>query len=105
MALLHFFDVFHISKVKLVDFVGNIQSVDNSIHGQADIDVLVGVAANVEVSRNLLHREGSLKSASVLVLECCFGHIVLFLLIGLPQKFKVSGVDPVSIGIEPIFLD
>jgi hypothetical protein len=72
-------EVVFLAEVELVDGVGGIEGVDLALHLHLHVVVEVGVAADVEVPRHLLHREGADQSASIFVLQ------------GLPNCLQLSG--------------
>ncbi len=59
VLLLYYLDIGDVPKVQLVDYVADIQSLDLLVDHQPGEDVLVSVAAYMEVTRHLLHSERS----------------------------------------------
>ena len=64
MCFLNRLDIFEISEVQFMDFVGNIQSLDHSIHSQSNIDVLVSMTTHMEIAWHFFDCEWTNKSAS-----------------------------------------
>jgi hypothetical protein len=50
-------DVIQISEEEVVDVVGHVEGADDPLIAQTCVDVLVGVAADVEVARHFFHCE------------------------------------------------
>lgn len=63
------FEVMFLAEVELMDGVGGVQGIDFALHLHLHVVVEVGVAADVEIPRDLLDREGTDQSASILVLQ------------------------------------
>lgn len=96
MSGLNLLDVRVLSKVKGMDLVADIQSLDGSVHSQSDIDVLVCMATDVEVTRYLLDGKAANKSASISFLKCLLCHFELFHLVGLPQQLEIFAVQIIA---------
>ena len=85
MLLLNFCCISHISKEQIVDLVRHVKSLNDIFHPESGIYVLVGVAADVEVSWYLLNCEIASQPAAVLVLESGLGQLKLFLMMRLVE--------------------
>lgn len=57
MLFLDCYNIADISEVESVDCVGYIQSLDNLLHSQPCKDILIAMAADMEIARHLLNSE------------------------------------------------
>lgn len=72
-----------------MDFVADVQCFDGTGHGKSDVYILVCMAADMEIPRNLLHSKTALDPTSILLLECFLSNLELSHLIGFPQQLEI----------------
>lgn len=105
VSFLYMIDFGEFSEVQRVDHVRHIQSFYNSMHCQSDIDALVGMTADMEITWNFLNSELTNKSTSVSIFEGFLSHLILFHLVRFSQQLKISGVNVSSCCIKSVFFN
>ena len=95
-----------LAKVEFVYDMSHIQMCWGfALHFCLRIMVEVSVAANVEVTRNLLDCEGSDQSTTMLVFEGLANYLKLFDGVGFPQKFEAFRIEVVALTVESPFFN
>ena len=99
-------DIFHIPKEQVLDMMRHVECLNDVIYPQSRIDVLVSVAADMEIPRHFLHSKVSLEFAPVSFLESLLRHLELSLLVGFFQQLEAfSIVNGLTIPIQSVLLD
>jgi hypothetical protein len=99
-------DIFHVSEEKVLDVVRHVQCLYHVLDPQSRIKVLVRVAADVEVPRDFLYRKSTGQMAAVSVLEGCFCHLVLSLLVWFVEQLEwLSSIEGNAVAVYAYLID
>lgn len=82
MLLLYTLNSPNFPKIQRMNFMAHIKSLNCARHSQSDINILISMATDVEITRNLFHREATSQSTTILFRECLLSHLELTHLIG-----------------------
>jgi len=99
-------DIVHVSEEKVLDVVRHVQCLHHVLDPQSRINVLVCVAADVEVPRDFLYRKSTAQMAPLSVLEGCFCQLVLCLLVGFVEQLEwLSSIEGNAVAVYAYLID
>lgn len=106
MLLLDTGDIVQVAEEEVMNLVGHVEGFYDVLNSQSGVDVLVGVAADVEVPRHFLYCEIPSQPAAVSSFKSLLRSLVLLFLVGLVEELEVFAVvDFFPIAIEAILPD